>query len=234
MSYVIPKDEGLRLLTEGGFYAGVKIINAKAMAPRADNNPYQNQPDTKLDYTKDSPIGISSLGTPIYSDLTLLGCTYTDNLTGNKVTLPNDRYRQGGNSNSQSGSAQKGGFYMNLETIIITIDQPIRIIKTEIQGRDGTVKEYIGKSDAVITINGSINGKNGVYPKDEVARLKAWLDAPVSKGIVAWWLDNVGISNLVVDAYSFPQEEGGYSYQKFAINCSSDAPVELRIIQPLV
>jgi hypothetical protein len=224
MSYVLPKEQAIRALIENLNLGGVTIINGKF-------NPYANGSiETGL---KDESIGISSLGTPIYTDLTLLGCSYTDNITGNKITLANDRYRQGGSSNSQTGSAQKGGFYMNIETVLITVDQPIRVIKTEIQGRDGTVKEYIGKDDAKVTINGMITGKNGIYPRDEVARLKAWLDAPVSKGIVAWWLDNLGISNLVVEDYSFPQVEGGYSYQQFAINCISDAPVELRITQPI-
>ena len=147
-----------------------------------------------LSYTKDEPVGVSSLGTPVYSDLTLLGVEYTDNLTGKTVTLENDRYRSATNlpvagNNSGIGTA----FYMNIETVLITVNRAARVIKTPIQGRDGTVKEYIGLDDANLTINGIITGRNGVYPFEEVARLRRWLEAPVSKGIVARWLGNLNI-----------------------------------------
>jgi len=105
----------------------------------------------------------------------------------------------------------------------------VRVIKTEIQGRDGTVKEYIGRDDAHITINGVITGSNGVYPREQVKALKEWLDAPVSKSIVTWWLDNLGISEIVVENYTIPQVQGGYSYQMFSIDAISDIPVQLRI-----
>jgi hypothetical protein len=96
------------------------------------------------------------------------------------------------------------------------------------------VKEYIGKDDAKITVNGMILGQNGVYPRGVVNSVKAWLDAPVSKGITAWWLDNLGISNIVIEGYQFPQSEGGYSYQMFSFSALSDNPVELKITQPNV
>lgn len=180
---------------------------------------------------KDTPIGISSLGTPIYTDLTLMGLSYTDNLSQKVIELPNDRFRNG--VGSVTGSAHGGGFYMNIETVLITVEQPIRVIKTEIQGRNGTVKEYIGADDSRITINGVITSKNGVYPREETKRLKAWLDAPVAKGIVAWWLDNLGISSIVIENYSIPQTEGYYSQQFFSIQAVSDLPVELKITQPI-
>ena len=219
--------QNLRNLVYKGKLQNVTIINGKQ-----DNNPYLGKMD--LSYTKDEPVGVSSLGTPVYSDLTLLGVEYTDNLTGKTVTLENDRYRSATNlpvagNNSGIGTA----FYMNIETVLITVNRAARIIKTPIQGRDGTVKEYIGLDDATLTINGIIAGKNGVYPFEEVARLRRWLDAPVSKGIVARWLGNLNIDNIVVEDYSIPQVEGGYSYQMFTINAISDLPVELKIYTPV-
>ena len=227
-NYIIPKSDNraLNILRDTFNLAGVTILRAAA-------NPYIGRPETQLTYERDAPIGVSSLGTPIYSDLTLLGCTYTDNLTGRTVTLNNDRYRTGGQANTTGNNNDTSGFYINLETVIITVDQPIRVVKTEIQGRDGTVKEYIGKDDMRITINGILTGLNGVNPREETNRLKRWLDAPVSKQIVCWWLENMGISNIVVEDYSFPQVAGGYSYQTFSVNCISDTPVELRISQPI-
>lgn len=222
----IPKGQSIGNLVNFYNLASVRIINAK------QNNKYEGKDGLQNTYDRDEPIGVSSLGTPIYTDLTLLGCEYTDNITSKKVTLKNDRFRSGGSGQTNTSNAS-AGFYMNLETVLMTVEQPIRIIKTEIQGRNGTVKEYIGADDSKITINLVVTGKNGVYPREEVKRLKDWLDAPVAKGIVAWWLDNLGISDIVIESYSMPQVQGGYSYQMVSINAISDLPVELKITQPI-
>lgn len=198
-----------------GFQAA-SVVNFKV-------NPYQGAPELQSGYAKDIPLGLSSLGTPIYTDLSLLGCQYTDNITNQVVNLPNDQFRGIG---AQANSA----YYLNLESIIIQINQSQRVIKTEIQGRNGTVKEYIGADDMQITVNGIITGQNGVYPKESVNRLKKWLDAPVAKGVTAWWLNDLGVNNIVIESYSIPQTRGGYSYQVFSFNAVSDTPVELRIV----
>lgn len=217
----------LRNLVYYGKLQNVTIVNGKS-----ENNPYVGKMD--LNYTRDEPVGFSSLGTPVYSDLTLLGVEYTDNITGKVVQLQNDRYRSGNNQPVAGNNTGIGtAFYMNIETVLITVSQAANIVKTKIQGRNGTVKEYIGLDDAAITINGVITGKNGVYPFEEVERLRRWLQAPVSKGIVARWLGNLGIENLVIDSFDIPQTEGGYSYQMFSISASSDLPVELKIYTPI-
>ena len=102
-------------------------------------------------------------------------------------------------------------------------------MKTEIQGRDGTVKEYIGKDDAQVTISGIIVGGNGKYPLDEVAELKRTLDAPVPLPVVNPHLNAMNIFYLVVDGYDIPQEAGRYSQQNFTIQTVSDTPIELQL-----
>lgn len=205
-----------------GFEAA-QVVNFKV-------NPYEGRAELVNTYTKDEPLGLSTLGTPIYTDLSLLGCTYTDNVTNRVVTLPNDRVRANPTGQNNLSPTSGSAYYMNLESIIIQVNQSIRVIKTEIQGRNGTIKEYIGADDMQISVNGIITGKNGVYPKNEVIRLKEWLDAPVAKGVTAWWLNNLGVNNIVIESYSIPQTRGGYSYQVFSFNAVSDTPVELRIV----
>ena len=225
--FIIPKqsnDAKLRQIASIAGLSSVRVINFV--------NPYAPEITDKVSFLKDEPVGFSSLGTPVYTDLTLMGMKWTDNITGREEECPNDRFRSGAKS-AVTNTPQKGGFYMNLDTVLIVTQFPKRIIKTEIQGRDGTVKEYIGADDAQITINGMITGKNGVYPRDEVYRLRRWLDAPVAKGIVSWYMDNLGISNLVIEGYDMPQTMGGYSFQAFTISAVSDVPVELKITQPI-
>lgn len=198
-----------------GFQAA-QVINLKY-------NPYQGKPELQQKYVKDLPIGVSSLGTPIYTDLSLIGCTYTDNITGETKVLPDDRYRG-------FGASPNSGYYLNLESIIIQVSQSMRVIKTEIQGRNGTIKEYIGADDMQISVNGIITGKNGVYPKEDVNRLRQWLQAPVAKEVTSWWLNDLGVTNIVVTDFQIPQTRGGYSYQIFSFSAISDVPVELKIV----
>lgn len=183
----------------------IVIVNAKSQFDDNDN--------LKLNYDRDAPLGKSSLGTNIYSDLTL---KYIQKYTDDNGIL-----------------IEAVGEDIYLETVLITFDQPFDIIKTQIQGGRGRVKEYIGADDAKIVITGSITAPNGVYPRDKVNALKQWLDAPVSKQVTSWWLEMLDIYNIVVDSYSIPQTAGQYSQQFFTINCSGDLPVELEIIQPI-
>jgi hypothetical protein len=155
----------------------------------------------------DAKLYDSILGTPVYADITLVGGTYTDNITGKAVEFPTLRF----------------------DSVILTVDFAARIVKTEIQGRNGTVKEYIGEDDASVSIQGVIVGHNGHYPALEVSSLNEWRKAPVAKAVTSTYLQNLGITNLVVEDCSIPQIAGGYSYQTFTINCISDIPVELKI-----
>jgi hypothetical protein len=166
---------------------------------------YQS-PDAPLNTRSADYLG-TSLGTPVFADLTLLGGKYTNNITGEVVTYPE----------------------IKLATVLLTVSFASRIVKTEIQGRDGTVKEYIGQDDAKVSVQGIITGWNGHYPAYEVNLLNEWRRAPVSKSVVSAYLQNLGINNLVVESFDLPQIAGGYSYQTFSIECISDAPVELKI-----
>lgn len=220
-NYVIPAQgkEALDLLRKYYNLQNVAIIHAI--------NPYAGAPGIIPRYERDKQIGTSVLGTPVYVDLSLMGCAWSD------TTRPQNTDGTYPITSLPDGAATpQERIYMNLQTVIITLSQAYKVVETEIQGRDGTVKEYIGKADAGISIQGIIVGQNGVYPRKDVIALKAWCDAPVSKRVVSWWLNNIGVHNVVVKNVDIPQVAGGYSYQPFTLSCSSDAPVELRTSQP--
>lgn len=191
----------------------VKVYNLQNVKiPNAKQNQFEKSVIqsgyTQLDKTRPSELNKSDYsGIPVFADIKLVGGTYTDNISGNLVSFPD----------------------IIIDAVLVTCDFTARIIKTEIQGRDGTVKEYIGEDDAVITIQGIITGKNGVYPKTEVNSLNQWRKAPISKKAICGYLQNLGIDNLVVENFTLPQIAGGYSYQTFTMNCISDKPVELII-----
>jgi hypothetical protein len=106
----------------------------------------------------------------------------------------------------------------------MTVNQSKNIVTTQIQGRNGTVKEYIGMGDYGIIINGIITTKNGNghYPIDEVRDLKLMLNANKPIKVASTYLQNLDIKTIVIKDYEFAQETGGYSYQKFSITAMSD------------
>ena len=149
----------------------------------------------------------SELNTPVYTNIEFLPDTYETSIKGKFLTTPQMRF----------------------DAILLTVTQAKKIIKTEIQGRNGTVKEYLGLDDFQVQINGVITGPNGHYPIETVSFLKQILDAPIPIPVASTYLNNLGIHLLVVESYELAQEAGGYSYQTFSISCSSDVPQELRL-----
>lgn len=205
-----PNDISKQVNTRSIFSSTANIIRAfnlqHVKLPDSRNNSYTKEQVQSgyvtPDYTRDSRSGFGKV--PIFVDLILHGGYYVDNITQKEVTYPEIRF----------------------DTVLVSVDFAQRVVKTEIQGRDGTVKEYIGKDDATITIQGVITGSNGVYPQEDVNALIQWIYAPVTKSVECGFLQNMGINWIVVEGASIPQVAGGYSYQQFSINCVSDLPVE--------
>jgi len=172
--------------------------------PNVPNNQYDgNIPNT---YNPDERVATSMLGTPVYSDLNIQGGSYTDN-DGNTITFP----------------------AVQLDTILFVVTQSKNIVITNVQGRNGSIKEYISDDDYNITISGTIIGSNNVYPKDDVLGLKKVLDAPISLNVNSWFLNQFGVHGIVVKDYNFPQVAGRNSQQEFTISAISDLPVILQI-----
>jgi hypothetical protein len=167
-----------------------------------------NNYEGKIDQTtyQDKALYQSILGTPVLTDLTLESVSYDVSST-QRVTVP----------------------AVKLVTVLMAVSLPKNIVATAIQGRDGTVKEYIGKGDYQITINGIITGPNGHYPVDEVIALKRMVDAPVPIRVTSSYLQHLDIYNIVITDFNTAQEPGGYSQQIFTINAISDTPTELLI-----
>lgn len=182
--------------------AGTAILSNVPVKPtKAESFTIDNSP------VSDAPLYTSKLGTPVFADLEFLGGRYETNSPG----------------------IFKDFEAVKFDAVLITVNQAKKIIRTEIQGRDGTVKEYIGMDDYEVNINGIITGANGVRPTSEVDALKKVMDAPIAIDVVSAYLQALGIDQIVVLSCAWEQDEGGYSYQTFSINAVSDVPQELRL-----
>lgn len=169
-----------------------------------NDNPYKDKIPQGVD--PDPAMYLSPLGTPVVADIVLQGGIYT-NENGRLVTIRD----------------------ITLATVVVAMSQPKRIIRTEIQGSDGSVKEYIGMDDYQINIQGLIAGTNGTFPFQEVAALHDICRAPITIPVVSAYFQLFDIFSLVITEFTFDQEPGGYSKQTFTINAISDKPVELII-----
>jgi len=203
------KPEGLIL--SGARVAGERIAIgiARARENASGDNPYTG----KIKYPSELPdvsLYSSDLGTPVYADVTFGNSrtpTQWSDHYGNIYTLP----------------------VLTLQAILIDVSFPRNIIKTIIQGRNGTVKEYIGEGDAQISFRGVITGANGHYPIETVEILKQIIRAPIAIPIVCTYLNTLGIDSIVFEDRTLNQQEGGYSYQQFTLNAVQDTPQEFTI-----
>ena len=178
------------------------ISNVKTLD--ASNNPYTIAgSETALA----QPEFISQLNTPVYSNVIFNAGKILDN-----DLIEIDNWAD-----------------FRIDDILLTVTQSKRIITTEIQGKDGSIKEYIGLDDYQVTLVGRLNGAYNINPIDETKTLKKILAAGQPIAITNWWLQNLGITDLVVKDFSFPQTEGGYSTQFFNILAISDNPVEVLV-----
>lgn len=115
-----------------------------------------------------------------------------------------------------------------LETVLVDVAMRKNIITTVVQGKPGTVKEYISDGDYDVRIRGILVSQgNSQYPADQVRDLHQVLQRSEAIPVVADYLRFFDIYNLVVTGYNFSQVEGYQNIQMFEITCISDMPEEL-------
>lgn len=139
-----------------------------------------------------------------------------------------------------------------LQTVILEATQSKNIITTAIQGRNGTVKEFISDGDLAVTMTGllvgetqfnvdpktgkeldaTINQTGNVYPNIDMGRLITICKIPSSIEIISDFLSRFTDSeNLdqryVITDYNFPQREGTRNLQPFQISMLSDVAIDL-------
>jgi hypothetical protein len=145
---------------------------------------------------------MSGLGTPIFCDMI--------------VNAPADRL------NATSTSVQ-------LLNVIVVVDQQKNIVKTTVQGFDGTVKEYISDGDYSVSIRGVLyNTFRKDYPRDNAQLLLKIFKRKQALDVTSEYLRLFDIHSLVVESFKMGQEMGRQNMQKFEVTCSSDLPLLLK------
>lgn len=124
------------------------------------------------------------------------------------------------------------------EECIMTLNLEKNIVSTPLQGRNGTIKEYVTQGDFNITMAAAVSnyqdGGQGSsiteYPQEKIKDLKAYLDIEDSIVVHSQFLDYFGIQSVVIQKYSLTQETHS-NRQSISITMLSDTPYEIKLKQ---
>ncbi len=180
----------------------------------------------KIDFEEEEPDSTSYLGTPIFDPIRIKGGNFfelDDINKENPISYPDEEGAE--------------GFGLVIPAVIIEVTQSKNIITTAIQGRNGTVKEFISDGDFAITLTGFIIGRNengevkdigNVFPTDDVKKLSTILKVPDVLTLTSAFLNDIfGINEVVVTDYTIPQREATRNMQPFQISMLSDVSIDL-------
>lgn len=116
---------------------------------------------------------------------------------------------------------------------VISINQEKNIVTTALQGRNGTIKEYVSDGDYHITIDAGISNYKEEnadidYPLEAVKALKEVLELPQELAVQSDFLDAFKIETIVIKSFSLNQETHS-NRQSINIQALSDKPYEIKL-----
>lgn len=117
-----------------------------------------------------------------------------------------------------------------LPVALISITPEKYIVRTSIQGsKRGTVKEYMGRGDYMVSIKGVIVGENpNKRPENELKKFLQFCEYDRELEVVSAMLQDNKIYNLVIESYPHEMREGMRNVIDFTLNCYSDEPFEIK------
>lgn len=119
---------------------------------------------------------------------------------------------------------------LRIDTVLFTVEMPKNIVKTAIQGRNGTVKEYISNGDYMVNIKGAIVSPFPlVFPREDVDLLIRYCQLNTQIPVISFFLDLFGITSVVIERYVISEKLGSRNEVPFEIDAVSDRPLEFQL-----
>lgn len=115
-----------------------------------------------------------------------------------------------------------------LRNAIVTVSQSRKIVTTDVQGLDGTVKEYINNGDYELTVQGTLALPGQNFPKDMINELRAYMEARQSIPIISSYLNSMQVYDIVITSWNL-QWAGFINAIPYKFTALSDKPIELTI-----
>lgn len=131
------------------------------------------------------------------------------------------------------GEMKLGNFVFPIDPIV-QVQQGKKIVKTELSGFPGTVKEDMGLDDYRVSILAVLqNEDSDEYPEFLVATLCTELEKPGALPVYNKLLSVYNISNLAIEGVEFETPEGYGAQAIVRINAFSDFLPELILMKML-
>jgi hypothetical protein len=144
-------------------------------------------------------------GTPMYDNLYFEPGSYTD-LDGSVISYEG----------------------VQINAVLLMVEQSRNIVKTSIQGRNGTIKEYISDGDYMITASGLLTGVGNEFPEQESKALNEISIVPQQVKVTSEFLNEVfGISYIVIEKLTVAQKQGSRNEIGFSMQALSDNDIDL-------
>lgn len=159
----------------------------------------------------------SYLGTPVFSNLEIPKGLYLDN-QGNTINFDGIR----------------------LDTVLMSVTIEKNIVRTPINGLNGTVKQFISLGDYSIDVQAIIVGQSDannagfdvfstdLVPEAEIRKFNKIMQVPQEIEVVSEFLDFFDISTVVLTGGNTSQREGFRDSVFVNFGLLSDAPIELK------
>lgn len=181
-------------------------------------------------------VGLANVDDPGYSDIPVWEEETTDRLSEfntpilEQISLNQGSY-YGFKTTNGKIQKQKYGFtgYSFPGWPMLDVSQDKVIVTTPINGRNGTVKEYIYSDDFQVTIRGILVGEGNIYPHDQRKALQNVFDVNSSYGVDSRILTDQGIYALVFKSLTFTDLEGYNNVCSYTLTALSDLDVLLTI-----
>jgi hypothetical protein len=157
----------------------------------------------KINIQTNKVLYTSPLGTPVYSDLDITGDSFTD--------------ETGPHSFSD----------IKIPGALMKVRRTKNIIFTEINGLNSEVLEYMGAKNYEIEIEFVINGTSLLYPTADVTNILNMLSSNQVLTVNSWYLNQFGITNIVILDEDEPQERGNLNNQKISYKAMAVRPLVL-------
>lgn len=123
---------------------------------------------------------------------------------------------------------------LDLDEVLLEVSQSVNVVTTAINGRDGTIKEYVSAGDWNVSVRGVLVNYDDGYnaPLEKFQTLLQLCSLPLALECESNYLQLFEIFNLVVTEKSFPQSKGFQNVQPFELSCISDKPIQLLLDVP--
>lgn len=123
-----------------------------------------------------------------------------------------------------------GGYDLPNEPLIDIAGERI-IIKTPIDGNDGTFKELYSAGDLVVTIRGIAVDESDPdsYPEEQVRSIRNVIETRRHVAIVNRLTSLWNIEHVAIESFTFGAVEGELGMQKYEIRCTSDREFALNL-----